>query len=97
MLREQIANGTVRFDTCSHLDALASHCARRARRSLCHCLLVGTGRAELRADDTVVSTLQIDGPAPDLQVIGEQRDDIEPDGPLESWCATLERLLQAWI
>lgn len=97
VLREQIANGTVRFDKCIHLDALASHCARRAQRSLCHCMLVGTERPEFRADDTVVSMLRINGPAPELHVVGEQPDEVEADGPLESWSAALERLLQAWI
>jgi hypothetical protein len=102
VLREQIANGTVRIDKLSGfetrgLQALAEHCGRRARRSLCHCLLVGTEPYELRADDTVVSSLRIDSPVPELHVVGEPPDEITADGPLESWSATLERLLQVWI
>src|SRR5262249_7798011 len=97
VLREQIVNGTVRIEKCKDLDGLAQWCTRRARRSVCHCLLVSTEPIEFHAEDTVVSRLRIDGPAPTLDVVGDLPPAGEVDGPLDQWSSTLERLLQAWI
>src|SRR5262249_10213047 len=97
VLREQIANGTVRIDRCASGDALAEHCARVARRSLCHCLLVSTEKHSFQAEDTVASQLHIDGATPRVEVSGELPEEIETDGLLESWGSVLERLLQLWV
>jgi hypothetical protein len=97
VLREQIANGTVRIDKCANREALAEHCAHVARRSLCHCLLVSTEKQSFEAEDTVTSQLWIDGSTPRLETIGELPAEVESEGLLESWGAVLERLLQVWV
>jgi len=98
VLREQIANGTVTITKGTNLGALGQHCGRRARRSLVHALLLGTDRqAGFHPDETVVSRLLVNGAAPTLEIVGDPPVATEPDGPLESWSAALERLLQLWV
>jgi hypothetical protein len=98
VFREQMANGTVRIDRCPALAALADHCARRARRSLCHCLVVGSEPlAEFRPPDTALSRLRCDGPVPVLEVPDLDSPESEGDGPVHAWTAALERLLQVML
>lgn len=97
VLREQIANGTVRLDKLAGLEPLAEHCARVARRSLSHCLLISTERQTFHAADTVVSQLEISGPIPILETSGEKPEPAEIAEPLDAWSAALERLLQTWV
>jgi hypothetical protein len=97
ILREQIVLETVRF---SHLPAaqVAVKCKEWARRSLCHCLTIGVEPAEVQAEDTLVSRLQIDGPRPALDEPPLRGPEVvEADDPFESWSQTLEQILQRWI
>jgi hypothetical protein len=96
-LRDKVPQGTVRFTTATSADGLPALCARRARRSLCHCLMISTVEQDMQAEDTVVTQLQIDGPCPALANSGEAP--LLPDGDdaLETWAAALHQLLQRWI
>ena len=95
LLAEQIANGTVQFDTLNVVK-LEARCEERGRRSLCHCLLVSAAEKSLEAPGAVVSRLAIDGATPRLGL---------DDGPLvqaddaglPGWTGTLERVLTYWI
>jgi hypothetical protein len=96
VFREQLANGTVRLLRLP-AGGVAGHCAGRARRSLCHCLLAGTDPPPLRADGVACARLRVDGPRPAL---GD--DDTEPavpeaDDAAGSWEQALEKLLQRWV
>jgi hypothetical protein len=96
LLMEPIANGTVHLAKIS-ANEVAGLCAKWARRSLCHGLLIDTQPVELHPSDTVLHRLQIDGPRPALS--GADGEPIAPKGddPLESWSATLQEILQRWI
>jgi hypothetical protein len=98
VLREQVANGTVRLLRLPGPAALEELCRRRAQRSLCHCLVVTAEDGEpFRIQDTVVSRLRISGPRPVLEISDEPAPATAADEPMESWAAALERLLQAWV
>ena len=98
VLREQIANGSVTITRRASLSDVSQHCAQRARRSLCHALVLGADRhAGFHPDETVVSRLLVNGPIPTLEIIGEPPPETTPDGALEHWNAALERLLQLWV
>ena len=96
-LHEKVPQGTIRFTTTTSVDGLRDLCAKRARRSLCHCLTISTTEQGLQAEDTVVTQMQIDGPCPALANSGEAL--LIPDGDeaLETWAAALHQLLQRWI
>lgn len=98
VLREQIANGTVRLVRLPGTRELEELCRRRAQRSLCQCLVVTAEDNEpFRSQDTIVNRLRISGAWPVL----EADDDASPipagEEPMESWSAALERLLQVWV
>ena len=95
VLREQIANGTVRLARYPTEGALAAHCRQQARRSLCHCLTLSVEgpRDTFEPEDTVVTRLRVDGPCPKLAIADEEPGCPEAEGPLESWCVALERIL----
>jgi hypothetical protein len=97
LLHEQIDSGMVRIDRLSSVKDAAATCAERTRRSLCHCLLLTTGKAKLEATDTVVTRLQIDGVQPTLHSDREELPVPEIHEPLEGWTAALEQLLQLWV
>jgi hypothetical protein len=98
VLREQIANGTVRLMRLPGAGDLEELCRRQAQRSVCHCLTVTAEEGEpFRAQDTIVSRLQISGARPLLETGDEIAPPATPDEPMESWSAALERLLQAWV
>jgi hypothetical protein len=98
VLREQVANGTVRLVRVPGIADLEDLCRRRAQRSMCHCLVVtADDGTPFRAQDTVVSRLQITGARPLLQTGDEAEQASAADEPMESWSAALERLLQVWV
>jgi hypothetical protein len=72
-------------------------CSLKARRSLCHCLVVSTGELEFQSQVTVVSWLLFAGPVPAIGGAHEKAVAPEGDEPLESWQAALEQLLQRWV
>ncbi len=96
LLREPIANGTVTL-TRLPVAQLASWCAARARRSLCHCLTVATTVPQVQAEATQVASLQMDGPCPTFGLAGETRFVPEAADSLAGWGAVLEHLLQEWV
>jgi hypothetical protein len=98
VLREQIANGTVRLVRLPGAGELEELCRRRARRSLCHCLTVSAEEnVTVRPDDTIVSRLQIDGPRPAIQCAADTPEPSAAEEPIESWATALERLLHVWV
>jgi hypothetical protein len=92
LLREQIANGTVRLAPLP-VGQLASWCVGRARRSLCHCLTVAATDRPLEAEATVVTRLRLDGPVPAIGVDDEAPQCPEADSPSAGWAAALESVL----
>jgi hypothetical protein len=98
VLREQVANGTVRLVRLPGAGELAELCRRRARRSLCHCLVLSAEEtAPFQAEDTVVSRLHIAGPRPAIEAGDDSWQPMVTDEPLEAWVSALERLLQMWV
>jgi hypothetical protein len=98
LLEEAITLGTAKIDEkrVSPRD-VAALCTNWARRSLCHCLVIGTQPQALAAADTVVTRLQVDGPRPALADGDEAPEVVEGDDPLECWGRALEQLLQRWV
>jgi hypothetical protein len=101
ILREPISNGTVRLERRRSPEELTEECRRQARRSLCHCLLLGIDPPRLASfepDDTFVSRLTAAGPTPVLGLPQEFDSPAtgESDSPLSGWAGALERLLRAW-
>jgi hypothetical protein len=97
LLREPIANGTVELTALPTVEAAARQCALRARRSLCHCLTLAAGDQLLEADATAVTRLRLNGPCPMLRSGTETLATGATDGPVETWEAVLEILLQLWV
>jgi hypothetical protein len=96
VLREQIANGAV---VIAHLPRarLAARCAERARRSLCHCLIISTADRPFEADDTRVARLVISDAEPWLMLDDDTASSAADEGdPLSGWTGALEGLLQYW-
>jgi len=96
LLREEITTGTVRIIRLP-ADRLAAQCSSWARRSMCHCLTVGTRAIPLEADDTVVTELQINGPRPALADATMDLTLLDGEDPLDSWSQALEQILRRWI
>lgn len=94
ILRESIANGTVRLGRYPTAASVTAFCQRHARRSLCHCLTLSVTEPDepFAPADAEIARLWVDGPCPKLE--GER---FETDDPLESWQATLERVLRIWV
>jgi hypothetical protein len=97
LLREQIANGTVQLRRVERLDQVGPHCTMKARRSLCHCMIVSASDARLQAEDTVVTRVVVDGPRPALGVAEFKPAHLEAEDAFDCWAATLERLLQIMV
>ncbi|HXG11291.1 MAG TPA: hypothetical protein VNK04_16160 [Gemmataceae bacterium] len=97
LLREQLANGTVRVARLPTAEAAARHGALRSRRSLCHCLTISMTDRPLTAEDAVVTRLVLDGPCPSLHAEDEEPIPAPTDDLLEGWHAVLQRLLQRWL
>jgi hypothetical protein len=97
VLREPLANGTVVMTRVSSLQ-IANFCAERARRSLCHCLLVSAGEPKVVAEDVLVSRVQVAGSRPALAMPDEEAlTTVSADTALDSWSRALERLLEQWV
>jgi hypothetical protein len=96
LLMNEIANGSVQLAKVA-AKQIAGECAKSARRSLCHVLLVDIRARELTASDTVINRLRIDGRRPSL--IEEDGEPVVLDGEdaLEYWGAVLREILQRWI
>jgi hypothetical protein len=97
VLREQIANQTVKIVHCAKSAEAERDCAHRARRSLCHCAAISTDGSTIKPDDTEVVQIQINGPRPliasrDEAPLFEEHDDL-----LSVWTAALEWLLLQWM
>jgi len=97
ILREQIENGSVVLSALPTKQALIKHCGYRAQRSLCHCLIAGTKKVDLQAENTIVEHLTIGSGRPTLSVNADPPLVIEGDDALEHWTNTTEKLLQLWI
>lgn len=96
LLREPIANGTVVIERVAAFE-VPRRCAERARRSLCHGLMIAASPRRLQAEGAVITRLRIDGPRPAL-AFGDDPEAIpEADGAVDSWAAALEALLEAWM
>jgi hypothetical protein len=78
-------------------EDVAAQCTLRARRSLCHALLVSTRPRQLEAEDTVVTRLVVDDAVPALAGADEPLVPPDEDTPLEAWQEVLQELLQRWI
>lgn len=96
--QEQIANGTIQIIELADSTALEKHCAKRSRRSLCHCLAMSEFEQFVHAEDTVVTKLQINSPIP---LLGDDRlsptaSDNEEE-PVTCWSLALQEILQRWI
>jgi hypothetical protein len=96
LLREQIANGTVRMQRVSALQ-VAKHCAGLARRSLCHCLTISATERRLEADETLISRLRVNAARPGIAIGDEVLAVPEAETALESWTRAAERLLETWV
>jgi hypothetical protein len=96
LLDEQIALGTAKIERVP-AERVASLCTHWARRSMCHCLVVGTRPEAVDPTDTVVTRLQVDGPRPALGDGAETPEVVEGDDPLECWGRALEQLLRRWV
>jgi hypothetical protein len=97
LLREQIESGLVVIQTIRSAEALTGDCALRARRSLCHCLMVSIRDCPFEAPDTVVTRLSLDGPYPALAAGTDSPVSPEGEEPLNIWSAALLKLLERWI
>jgi hypothetical protein len=96
VLDEPLALGTASIERVP-AGRVASLCTNWARRSMCHCLVVGTRPEAVNASDTVVTRLQVDGPRPALAGGDDPPEVVEGDDPLECWGRALEQLLQRWV
>jgi hypothetical protein len=92
ILREPLAIGAVRLLTLSDKD-LAAHGVELARRSQCHCLVIGVDPPPLRAADVQVLRLKIAGPRPALVDADGEVVDCEAEDASDSWTRTLEQVL----
>jgi hypothetical protein len=96
LLREPIANGTVRLLRVPSLSAAAQEAAERARRSLTHALTVSAAPAELPAEGVETSQFIVASARPRLLL--EDGELLAEGGEaLDLWQTVLERLVQRWI
>lgn len=92
LLREQIANDTVRLMKVNGLADVVKHCREAARKRMVHCLMVSTEDRRVEVEDVVVTRFQIDGPQP---AIGHAQDDFVL--LTDNWTEATERILQLWV
>jgi hypothetical protein len=97
LLREPLANGTAELTRADTAAAVGRRCEVRARRSLCHCLAAAVGDVRPEAESAVVTRLRLSGPVPSLAGAREALAFPEADGPVETWAAALEALLELWV
>ncbi|MFO0808738.1 MAG: hypothetical protein U0746_08965 [Gemmataceae bacterium] len=96
LLREQIANGTVKVSQVENLAAATALAERRARRSLCHALTVGVAPGRIDRDGMSSARLTVAGPLP---VLTAEDDDLTAtdEDAFDAWAGTLETLLRMWV
>jgi vWA domain found in the FtsH ternary systems/N-terminal helical region fused to the FtsH ternary system vWA domain len=97
ILSDHIANGAVELHELADLTAAGPFCTEKARRSLCHCLVVAPTDAAMTAEDTVVTRLVVDRACPALGLRELAPERPEAEEPFEGWGAVLEKLLQLWV
>ncbi len=97
LLREQIANGTVLLHTAHTSGEVVARCVQAARRSLCHCLVVGQTANRLPAEEVIVSQLKVSQATP--QLILEEGRPVEhtSEDALSQWQECVETLLRFWL
>jgi hypothetical protein len=96
-LRDKLPQGAVRCENVAGAEALEDLCSLRARRSLCHCLVMSRTPRDLQPEETVVTQLQIDGSSPTLGDADEVSAIAEGEDPFDTWCLTLQDILRRWI
>jgi hypothetical protein len=95
LFREQIENGTV--EVRHFAEAPGPYADRRAQRSLCHLLAVTAGGVDVRTDLAIRTDVTVAGPRPEVRIGYDEPTELPGDDPVESWTATLERLLMVWV
>lgn len=95
LFREQIENGMV--EVRHFAEAPGPYADQRAQRSLCHLLAVSAGGTDVRTDLAISTTLRVAGPRPTVRIAYDEPAESPGDDPVESWTATLERLLMIWV
>lgn len=96
LLREQIANGTVRVRGLPGARKAVEHCTGLGRRALCHCLVASTVGHSFEVPGAAVTHLRLDGPSPALQDDEEDLPQAESGEPMEDWNTALDWLLRRW-
>jgi vWA domain found in the FtsH ternary systems/N-terminal helical region fused to the FtsH ternary system vWA domain len=96
LLREEILTGLVLIARIPPKE-LESKCSLAARRSLCHCLTIGTKALPFEADETVVMQMQIAGPRPAIAEPCVDLNLLDGEDPMDSWGQALEHILRRWI
>jgi hypothetical protein len=97
LFRKQIVNETVAISSDITVDALATACALRGSRSLCHCLTLSSQDRDIEAQDTIVTRLVVDAATPSLRIRDEKPVLPPCEEPFETWAAALVNLLRLWI
>jgi hypothetical protein len=97
LLREAVANGTARLSAVKTLEDVAGLSGERARRSLCHCLTITTGKAPVQAQDTRVAELRLQKQEPTLVGVEEEPFLVETNDGLEDWHTVVWTLLESWL
>jgi hypothetical protein len=93
LLRESLANRTSRILRLGP-DDLLPHCVELARRSLCHCLVIGADPVPLHAEDVTTTLLRLDDSRPALGDKDHAPAVVEAEDAVGSWIRTLEQVLQ---
>lgn len=94
VFRDLIQNGTVALVALPAIRDLEEECKARARRSLCHVLVVSTADHPLKMEFAATTRLVAAGAVPQLRWDGEELTS-SPD--LDGWAALLQALLDAWV
>jgi vWA domain found in the FtsH ternary systems/N-terminal helical region fused to the FtsH ternary system vWA domain len=95
LFREQIENGTVEVRHIA--GAPGPYVDRRAQRSLCHLLTISASGIDVWTEAAVSTSLTVAGPRPEVRIGHDERMELPGDDDVESWTATLERLLIVWV
>lgn len=96
LLREAIANGTVRLGRVANIGHAAKVVAERARQALCHALLVSATAIPPQSGSADVARLVVAGPRPRMSFEDDESPSPDPDAWL-AWENVLGRLLERWV
>ncbi len=94
--REPIALGNAFVERMA-FKKVAKLCEEWARKSMVHCLVVGTSPPELTANETIVTRLAVTGARPLLGDGTAEPELVEADDAPEAWARALQAILQRWI